>query len=66
MLGKINLKKLFHEIKAKFPLLHKQTDTQILVTIYHYLQDNYGNDYNKNDARELQLCIIYNYGFLYR
>lgn len=66
MLGKTNLKKLFHEVIAANPQFKKidSIDTLIVKT-YHHLTDAYGEHYTMDDAKEIALCIYYDYGFLH-
>lgn len=66
MLGKTNLKKLFHEVIAAEPEFKKidSIDT-LIVKVYHHLTGTYGECYTMDDAKEIALCIYYDYGFLY-
>ena len=67
MLGRENLKALFHDVMEKRPSLKdiNSFDT-LLVQTHHTLQDHYGNQYNKGDSKEIALCIWFNYSFLYK
>lgn len=66
MLSKEELKKIFHEVTAANSNLKKiNSKDSLIVATSNELFKLYGND-DKNDAKDIALCIWYNYGFLYR
>jgi hypothetical protein len=67
MLGKNNLQEIYFNTIAHNPKLKdiNNFDT-LLVKTYQTLDDIYGNNISKDDAKEIALCIWHKYGFLYR
>lgn len=67
MLGKENMKKLFHVTVKEKPSLKKIDNLEsLIIAVYHHFMDVYGSKYNKNDAREIALCIWFDYALLYK
>lgn len=65
MLTKKELKILYNEVIIAIPDIKNYELEQIIVKVYHYLMDNYGDYYNKNDAKDIALCIYIEYNFLF-
>lgn len=61
MLGKENLKKLFHECKGKIDIKGLEIDV-ITVKVYQH----FNGELTKDNSKEIALCLAYNYGFLYK
>ena len=67
MLGKEKMKSLFHVTVKEKPELKKVDNIDSLtVAVYHHFMDVYGSKYNKSDAKEIALCIFFDYALLYK
>ena len=58
MLGKKDLKALAQEVRNENPdIVSAETLNSLTVRVYHYFMDTYGEQYSKDDAKEVAFCL---------
>lgn len=65
MLSKQELKEIYFEVKESHPHLFQiEDETKLIIRTWQELTDIY--QLTKDEAKDIALCIQYDYAFLYR